>query len=308
MCQGISKIGGAGPAAGPQETGANREMSRVNPSGRELMDLMSETRVGEIISSTNTRGSAYVDLTPNDQGWLIVRMLGEGETQPGESITLQDAQTVFENTGIVLDGDTKYVLTNAFSGCSFFLLDIGGQEHVFHINEKPHDATLGEKLKPFAVVAERIMAGKQPEEGRDAYFTRLIDGFMEQHPTEEITALKSSDPDAYRARGLALMVMGNLGRLSGYAFTETTYNRGRTFDESGALDEPYACNGTAMLVKEEGHWSMIEQSQQVIDKGMISTDPQVVRGGHHPLFPPDVFAELERIAGLEARPIPGIMV
>jgi hypothetical protein len=214
-------------------------------------------------------------------------------------VTLHNVQAVATDGHAVLDPQTDYVLTDPFTGCSFFMLSINGQDTVFHVQEQMPDQPLLNRLAPHLPVADAIRA-QHP----DQTLAPLVDAYLALHPHQEVTDLKGQDPQQYLRNGLALMVMENLQTVAGYAFTETVYTQGNDYQTvaQGGGDGRIRA-GSAMLVREQGQWMMLEQT---IDTGSTENpimEHTVPRGGLHVLLPPDLLTALQGLAGVQPPPV-----
>jgi len=298
MGNGISRVGGPPPVPPAQQGGQPQHIA--NPSARQLLELMAERPLVQQLGGQTAQGDAYVDLAHPRGTDLDVRFVPQGAPMPAQpGMTLHNVQAVATDGHAVIAPETNYVLTDPFTGCSFFLLNVGGQDMVFHVQERMRDAPLPARLEPHMPVADALRA-HYPDEA----LAPLVDGYLEQHPQDAVAALRDADPAQYLRSGLALMVMENLPALAGYAFTETIYTQGndyQTLAQGGGDGRTRA--GSAMLVREQGQWMMLEQT---IDTGTVmepSMDHDVPRGGLHVLLPPDALAALRGLAGI-AQPQP----
>lgn len=298
MGNGISSVGGPPPIIPNQQGGQPQAIT--NPTAQQLLELMAERPLVQQLQGQTAQGGAFITLG-NQQGTdLNVQFVPQGTPLPAQpDVALHNVQAVATDGHAVIDPQTNYVLTDPFTGCSFFMLAINGQDTVFHVQEQMPGQPLLTRLAPFMTVADAIRA-QHP----DQTLTPLVDAYLDQHPHQEVTDLKGQDPQQYLRSGLALMVMENLQTVAGYAFTETVYTQGNDYQTvAQGVGDGRIRAGSAMLVREQGQWMMLEQT---IDTGSTENpimEHTVPRGGLHVLLPPDLLTALQGLAGVQPPPV-----
>lgn len=188
MGNGISSVGGPPPIIPNQQGGQPQAIT--NPTAQQLLELMAERPVVQQLQGQTAQGGAFITLG-NQQGTdLNVQFVPQGTPLPAQpDVTLHNVQAVATDGHAVIDPQTNYVLTDPFTGCSFFMLAINGQDTVFHVQEQMPGQPLLARLAPFMTVADAIRA-QHP----DQTLTPLVDAYLDQHPHQEVTALKGQDP------------------------------------------------------------------------------------------------------------------